>query len=518
MALQLVWFKKDLRVSDHEPLLRAAEKGAVLCVYVVEPEIISSEEFDSSHQVFINDCLEELHKRLVKLGNGLIILHDNLPQAFETLSNDVIFEKIWCHEETGNWVTYQRDLRVQKWCRSRNIDYEEIPQTGVIRRLRTRDGWSQKWHERMGKPPLDAPKHLAVPLGVSVNPASSLFKGVPSRKQLRGFGAIPSLEQLHLPPTSKPDAQRGGEGNAYHTLASFIFKRSEKYRYEMSSPVTGETACSRISPYLTYGAISMRTVYRASVIQSIQAKKDGNNTWVKSLSSFGERLIWHCHFMQKLEDEPEIEFQNMSRAYDGLRENDFREDYFDAWCNGMTGYPMIDACMRSVKQSGWLNFRMRAMLVSFGTYNLWLHWRPLAVFLARHFLDFEPGIHYPQFQMQAGTTGINDMRVYNPIKQGMDQDPEGVFIRKWVPELKNVPLEFLYQPELMPPLVQQLYGCVIGEHYPAPIVDLVESARLSKDKVAALRKSKFAQQEAEEIVIKHGSRRRSAETGGDEWG
>ena len=518
MALQLVWFKKDLRVNDHEPLIKAAEHGPVLCVYVVEPEIITSEEFDSSHQVFINECLQELHKRLVKMGNGLIVLHDDLPTAFEKLRQDVLFEKIWCHEETGNWVTYQRDLRVQAWCRKNGIAYEELPQYGVIRRLRTRDGWSQKWHERMRVPPLNPPKHLAVPLGDSVNPTSTAFVGTPSRKQLTGFGAIPTLEQLQLPPSTKPDAQKGGEGNAYLALSSFIFKRSEKYRFAMSSPVSGEDACSRLSPYIANGAISLRTVYRSCVLRGIEVKQEGDNAWAKSLESFGQRLIWHCHFMQKMEDEPEIEFQNISRAYDGLREDDFRQDYFQAWCDGMTGYPMVDACMRSVKQTGWLNFRMRAMLVSFATFNLWMHWRPLAIFLAKHFLDFEPGIHYPQFQMHAATTGINDMRVYNPTKQGLDQDPEGVFIRKWVPELANVPLEFLHQPELMPPLIQQLYGCIIGENYPAPIVDQAESAKISKDKVMVVRKSLLAQEQSEEIAVKHGSRHRSEETGADEWG
>ena len=94
-----------------------------------------------------------------------------------------------------------------------------------------------------------------------------------------------------------------------------------------------------------------------------------------ALTGFSGRLRWHCHFMQKLESEPAIEFHNFARAYDGLREGEFNEAYFDAWRLGMTGYPMVDACMRSLVATGWLNFRMRAMLVSFASYHLWLHWR-----------------------------------------------------------------------------------------------------------------------------------------------
>ena len=117
-------------------------------------------------------------------------------------------------------------------------------------------------------------------------------------------------------------------------------------------------------------------------------------------------------------------FQSMRRGDD-----DWNEEYYQAWKHGRTGFPFVDACMRCLIQHGWLNFRMRAMLVSFATYNLWLDWTRISGHLARVFLDYEPGIHYPQIQMQAGTTGINAMRVYNVVKQGKDQDPDGTSVR-----------------------------------------------------------------------------------------
>jgi deoxyribodipyrimidine photo-lyase len=212
--------------------------------------------------------------------------------------------------------------------------------------------------------------------------------------------------------------------------------------------------------------------------------------------------------MQKLEDEPRLEFENLQRACDGLRESEFREDLFHAWCEGQTGFPMVDACMRCVRATGWLNFRMRAMLASFSAYHLWLHWRRPAIFLARQFLDFEPGIHYSQFQMQSGTTGMNTLRIYSPAKQAVDQDPEGVFIRRWVPELLQVPTEYIAEPHRMPLMLQRMSGCEVGRDYPAPVVDPRAPVEEAKRRLYALRRREDARREAREIQTKHGSRRR----------
>ena len=140
--------------------------------------------------------------------------------------------------------------------------------------------------------------------------------------------------------------------------------------------------------------------------------------------------------------------------------------------------------MRSLVATGWLTFRMRALLVSFAAYSLWLHWWPVGLHLARHFLDFEPGIHWSQLQMQSGTTGINTLRIYNPAKQAVDQDPHGIFIRRWLPELAGVPNTYLHEPWTMPAGVQQAAGCRIGKEYPAPIVDHTAAVREATRRLA----------------------------------
>jgi deoxyribodipyrimidine photo-lyase len=319
--------------------------------------------------------------------------------------------------------------------------------------------------------------------------------------------------ELGVAGTHRTEAWRGGERRALAVLHSFLQGRGVDYRRGMSSPVTGFDACSRLSAYLAWGAISLRTVHQACEARrrEIRAARDAGSAldprWLGSLQAFSGRLRWHCHFMQKLEDEPRIEFENFSRAYDGLREQAPDAARLDAWWAGQTGYPMVDACMRALHAGGWINFRMRAMLVSFAAHHLWLHWRGFAPYLARQFIDFEPGIHYSQVQMQSGTTGINTVRIYSPIKQALDQDPQGIFIRRYVPELAAVPVEYLAQPHTMPADLQQRTGVRIGHSYPAPIVDHATAYRAARERIAAVRRTTGARAEAERVQSRHGSRR-----------
>jgi deoxyribodipyrimidine photo-lyase len=216
----------------------------------------------------------------------------------------------------------------------------------------------------------------------------------------------------------------------------------------MSSPLSAEEACSRLSPYLAYGALSikelMHKIWKTRAQLQSASNEESSSRVLASLKSFESRLHWHCHFIQKLESQPNIEMQNMHSGFDDLREPHFNQEYFERWKKGETGFPLIDACMRMLAQTGWINFRMRALLISFSSYQLWNHWREPALHLAREFLDYEPGIHYPQIQMQSGVTGINTLRIYNPVKQAQDQDPKGIFVKRWLPELRSVPNEFIF--------------------------------------------------------------------------
>lgn len=224
------------------------------------------------------------------------------------------------------------------------------------------------------------------------------------------------------------------------------------------------------------------------------------------LEAFMSRLHWHCHFIQKLESEPEIEWRNMHRGYDGLREDAFDVARFEALKNAQTGWPMVDACVVMLQQTGWLNFRMRAMLVSTAAYPLWLHWRPVGEWLATQFLDYEPGIHWSQLQMQSGTTGINTTRVYNPIKQAQDHDPRGLFVRKWLPPMRRVPDTWLFEPWKMTPLVQEHVHLKVGTDITVPLVDLPLALKQSKDRLHQRRQQPEVKANKSLIIEKHASR------------
>ncbi len=386
----------------------------------------------------------------------------------------------------------------------------------------------------------------------------------------RIYHPIQLSDLTELPPQHRIDRiqrqQIGGESHALEMLHSFLNSRGSNYSSDISSPNTSWTSCSRLSPYLTWGHISTRFVMhetrkrqeyfrnekkkngkkkKTKDSSTTNADKDGTSLtctstsqskpdgyWLKSLQAFSSRMHWRSHFIQKLETEPEMEKRDLCPAYSHLRRqpNDWNQSYYDAWSTGRTGFPFVDACMRCLIQHGWLNFRMRCMLVSFASYNLWLDWKKTAPHLARLFLDYEPGIHYPQLQMQSGTTGINAMRVYNVTKQSKDQDPKGVFIKKYVPELKNVPLDYIHEPSKMPMKLQCKLKVFIGSKedideydqdgderyelhdqdtrcfYPKPIVNESESAKSAKDKIAAVRKLNSTKELAEQVYQKHGSR------------
>ncbi|MFB6346571.1 MAG: deoxyribodipyrimidine photo-lyase/cryptochrome family protein [bacterium] len=494
MTYQLVWLKRDLRIRDHGPLVKASQRGQCIVLYVYEPELIESPEFDSSHLRFINESLKELESSLREIGGQITYRVGRLPDVFQRIHKSHPIDRVWAHQETGNRLTYDRDERVRKWTRNKNIEFREIPQTGVIRRLEDRDGWADRWDDRMSKSLYGTPDSVNVPDDLDHE----------NRR---------SLDNFDLKDSEKVERQNGGETRARRVLKTFLYDRGERYRSEMSSPVTAWDSCSRLSPHLAWGTISIKQVHQLTRRRQNQLRTyrdrgvEIGSYWLNSLQSFQKRLRWHCHFMQKLEDEPRIEFENLATSYDGLREDDFDEHLHRAWCEGRTGFPMVDACMRALHESGWINFRMRAMLMSFSSYHLWNHWRKPALHLARHFLDFEPGIHFPQVQMQSGTTGINSIRIYNPTKQVHDHDPDGDFIRKYVPELEDVPKQYLAEPSGMPGYVQRNSGCIIGEDYPEPVVDAEEAYRSARDKIWTVKESEEAQKEADKIYEKHGSRR-----------
>jgi deoxyribodipyrimidine photo-lyase len=497
--LHIVWFKKDLRLSDHAPLAQAAacarhSGGKVAALWVYEPAMWAQPDMAARHLQFANDALQELAVQIEQQGGRFLRAYGDVVEVLGQLRRAFGDIELFSHEETGNGWSYARDKAVAKWCADHGVAWSQSPSNGVVRRLLSHGGgrnrWGGHWAQRMQEAPL--------PLALNVPWLRALPEG------MHTAGVLNAVD-LRLPSEASHHIQRGGRRVAEEDLFSFLHNRGQYYRSQMSSPQSGAQSCSRISGHLAWGTLSIKEAVHATWARRRQLLAlpiaDRPSGYLESLKSFEARLHWHCHFIQKLESEPEIEWRNVHRGFDGIRDEDtLCEPGFkrlNAWATGQTGYPFIDACMRSLQATGWINFRMRAMLMSFASYQLWLHWRHTGLHLAKLFTDYEPGIHWSQCQMQSGVTGINTVRIYNPVKQSQDQDPSGHFIRRWVPELRRVEAAYIHEPWkcALPPL-----------QYPAPIVDLQSATREAKERIFEWKSRPGIREQSAKVYDKHGSR------------
>ncbi len=474
----LLWLKRDLRLDDHPGFSRAAELGRVLPVFVVEPSLWALPDASARQWEFVAESLADLRAALADRGAPLVVRVGEAVEVLDRLCRQHRIGHLVSHEETGNLASFARDRAVAAWARAAGIPWTELPQSGVTRRLASRDGWAGRRDGFMALPPL--PPAALLPVD-GAEP-----------------GPIPGARALKLAPDPCPHRQLGGRQRGLELLESFLSRRGEPYRTALSSPLTAERACSRLSPHLAWGTLSGREVVQATLVR--QAQRPGAR-WGGALTSFQSRLAWRDHFVQKLEDAPNLERCAFHPGAEGPRPRVSDPVRLAAWAAGETGLPFLDACLRYLRATGWLNFRMRAMVTSFASYQLWLDWRSSGQHLAGMFTDYDPGIHWPQVQMQSGTTGINIPRIYNPVKQGHDQDPTGAFTRAWVPELVPVPDAFLHDPWKWPEA-----RSLLGLRYPEPIIDVASAAREARDAIWSARKAPGFADTAAGIVHRHASR------------
>ncbi|WP_299017413.1 FAD-binding domain-containing protein [uncultured Polaribacter sp.] len=477
--IHVVWLKRDLRLQDNEAIYNALKKDKrVLFIYIFENSLLKDPHYDKRHWDFIKQSIVDLNTDLKKYNSKVLCVQTEVVSAFNQLFNQYQVHTVFSHQETGLLITFNRDKEFARYCRNNSIKWTENNNNGVLRGLLNRADWFDQWEDYMCAPQ---------------------FKTELNTEKLISTGEINKLENyfitVSLETEKETPFQKGGSKLAWRYANTFFDERHKKYMSHISKPALARESCSRLSPYIAWGNVSIRQIF-----QKAHACKTEQNK--KHLGAFVSRLRWQAHFIQKFEMEHTMENASINKGFQKLKKS-ISEEYQKAWEDGQTGYPLIDASMRCLAETGYLNFRMRAMLVSFFTHILWQPWQASSQHLSKLFLDFEPGIHFPQLQMNAGETGINLVRIYNPVKNSLDHDEDATFIKKWCPELAHLPTAFIHEPYLMTPLDEQFNNFELGVTYPKPIVDIKVARKKASDILWKMKDDPDVFNESKRILMKH---------------
>ena len=480
------WIKRDFRVTDNTCLINAlAECGEVVPFFCWERSIIKAGDFSDFHLQAQFQALGGLTESISKRGGYTRIVFGEIIEQFEKLFRIYPFTHLYSHQETGNLISYRRDVEVGKWCEQHGITWEESAQNSVLRGGDANRRRSVATHSNFREtPPLPSPDRIDCPSNkdlieqkIGLRELTELLPG------FSGFSLSPHLQAVN-------------EKSAWSTLNSFLNFRGIGYSGGISSPNTAFENGSRLSVHLAWGTLSLRSIFAEIGSKRSDLKnEERSGSWKRSLRAFESRLHWRDHFIQRLESFPNMETHTLNPAFESL-EYENREEFLGAWVAGKTGFPMVDACMRCLGETGFMNFRMRAMIVSFACFGLHLSWRFIHEPLARLFLDYEPGIHLSQLQMQAGVIGFNTLRVYSPTKQFTDHDADAKFVKRWVPELADrTPAEIANLSEIKFP------------GYETELVSLKDRAKEMKARVFSIRKSQEGWRATQQTLRKHGSKK-----------
>lgn len=456
----VVWHRADLRSVDNPALAAAAEDGDPAPVFVFDPQFYGTDGLACDARLrFVHGSLRDLRRQYRARGGDLALRHGDPRDVISSLLERGY--EVYCNRDvTGRYGRRRDDALLDRegvtvFADDGVVRPDERHPDGTVA-VDTREDWREQCEAYFESEPHPRPESLPD------NPVESTT-------------TIGEIEDRYDVAPSKSNVPEGGTTAGRERLSAFV-DRLQEYPAVISPPADAETRSSRLSAYLAIGALSPREVY--------QCVQDAPSS--RGREMFVSRLFWNRHYTQKLADWPGWTDRAVNPAMHGLFRDEHDPDLVAAWKHGETGFPMVDAAMRALVETGYLNFRTRAMVASFFVYVLREWWKRGADFMYYHLIDSDPAINYTQWQSQANLTGVHPVRVYDPAKQLREYDPDGTFVRRYVPELRSVPDAYLTEPAKMDSATQADVGVEIGTDYPYPIVEYQRRAEEARQRYAAL--------------------------------
>ncbi|WDD36027.1 FAD-binding domain-containing protein (plasmid) [Nostoc sp. UHCC 0926] len=469
--MHLLWFRRDLRLTDNEIVaLASANNATVLAFFIIDPWFYQWVDVGKARVRFLFESLENLDSNLQKLGSKLILFEGNSVEIIQELTQQLIQQghrpKLYFNRDVQVEYGVSRDKTVVNFYQALNLDYH-LGLNNFLQSQDKREQWFNEYYTYQRHSVYPTPTNINTP-SLSLNVPQITFDEL--KQKYRAFW---QTEQVYF---------IGGETQAQATLNSFLKSRFNGYHWKLSRPMLSQLgATSHLSPHLTFGTISTRTVYQSTKARAEELKTQPKAEF--SLKAFRDRLRWHDSFTQRLYFYPEIAYKNRYPEFDEwytpLELPPEKQELFHAWQEGMTGFPLVDASMRQLKTMGWMNFRMRAMCATFLTINCGISWHHGARHYMNYLVDGDLAIDNWQWQMQSGVTNpLSDtFRIYNPNKNIQEKDPDLKFIYYWVSELKGYSL---------PEIIQGKY---IGtSSYPQTILDWAKTRKVNGKIISDLRK------------------------------
>ncbi|MGD2028053.1 MAG: deoxyribodipyrimidine photo-lyase [Anaerolineales bacterium] len=464
MANVIWWLRRDLRLSDNPALDAALSKGNnVIPLFIVDPDLWRGDTYSNKRAAFLVANLHHLHQGLAERGSRLVVRQGNPVDVLREIVSEFRIERIFAEEDFTPYARH-RDARI-----SRELPLELAGSTMVHHpdTILKEDGspyivytpYMRRWKELPTPTPyqiLPAPDHIPT-------------ENTPPSSDLPDFSYNPA--ETGFPP---------GERAALTRLDVFTSNKDAPiYRYAEARDRPDLEGTSKLSPYLHLGVLSIRqvvtTAYAALASAGNAAQKKGTENWLNE-------LIWREFYNYILYHFPAARTQSFREKYRSLNwANDLHD--FDAWKNGKTGYPLVDAGMRQLAATGWMHNRLRMITASFLVKNLLVNWRWGEAWFMQNLIDGDIAANNGGWQWVAGTgtDAAPYFRIFNPVTQSKKHDPHGDYIRKWVPELRQVPDEFIHTPWKMDAQTQRRASATIGNDYPQPVIDLQFSRQRALD-------------------------------------